>query len=81
MTISKMLVALAIVATMSTASAQSFHPSAAGKETTTRPWTAPVGHRQPHTSDIPTTTLGLQDFVDPEDAYVDRKISGICRGC
>lgn len=81
MTISKMMVALAIVATMSAATAQSFHPSAAGKETTTRPWTAPVGHRQPHASDLPATTLGPQDYVDPEDAYIDRKIAGICRGC
>jgi hypothetical protein len=81
MTISKMMVALAIVATMSAATAQSFHPSAAGRETTTRPWTAPVGHRQPHASDLPATTLGSQDYVDPEDAYIDRKIAGICRGC
>lgn len=78
---SKMLVAIAIISTMSTASAQSFHPSAPGKETTTRPWTAPVGHRQPHASDIPATILGSHDFVDPEDASIDRKISGICRGC
>lgn len=78
---SKMLVAIAIVSTMGAASAQSFHPSATGKETTTRPWSAPVGHRQPHASDIPTTSLGSQDFVDPEDASIDRKIAGICRGC
>lgn len=35
----------------------------------------------PHVSDIPATTMGPQDFLDQEDANVDRKISGICRGC
>ncbi|QAU49977.1 hypothetical protein [Bradyrhizobium guangzhouense] len=78
---SKLLVALALLSTMGTVSAQSFHPSAIGKETTTRPWTAPVGHRQPHLSDVPATTMGPQDILDQEDAIIDRKISGICRGC
>jgi hypothetical protein len=78
---SKMLVVVAIVSTVGTVSAQSFHPSAPGKETTTRPWTAPVGHRQPHASDVPATIPGSQYVLDQEDAVVDRKISGICRGC
>ncbi|MDN5000566.1 hypothetical protein ACFQZO_06700 [Bradyrhizobium sp. GCM10027634] len=78
---SKLLVVFALVATIGAASAQSFHPSAAGKETTTKPWTAPVGHRQPHAADVPPTTMGPQDFLDQEDAMIDRKISGICRGC
>jgi hypothetical protein len=78
---SKMFVVVAIVSAMGAASAQPFHPSLPGKETTTRPWTAPVGHRQPHSSDAPTTTLGSQDVLDQEDANVDRKINGICRGC
>ena len=78
---SRMLVVVAIVSAMGAASAQSFHPSAAGKETATRPWTAPVGHRQPHASDVPATSTGALDFLDSEDANVDRKISGICRGC
>jgi hypothetical protein len=59
--------------------AQSFHPSMAGKEMTTRPWTAPVGHRQPHANDVPASAS--QSWLDQEDANVDRKISGICRGC
>ncbi|MET4802236.1 hypothetical protein [Bradyrhizobium sp. LB11.1] len=78
---SKLLVALALVSTIDAASAQSFHPSVAGRETTTRPWTAPIGHRQPHAADVPATTTGMQDLRDQEDASVDRKISGICRGC
>jgi hypothetical protein len=77
----KLLIALALVSTIGAVSAQSFHPSVAGKETTTKPWTAPVGHRQPHAADIPATAMGPLDFLDREDANVDRKIAGICRGC
>jgi len=79
--ITKLLAALALLSTMGAVSAQSFQPSAIGKETTTRPWTAPVGHRQPHLSDVRTTTTGPQDVLDQEDAIIDRKIAGICRGC
>jgi hypothetical protein len=61
--------------------APSFRPSAAGKETTTRPWSAPVGHRQPRSADAPASTSASQYVVDQEDANVDRKISGVCRGC
>jgi hypothetical protein len=80
MVTSRTLATLAIALTMGAVSAQPFHPSLPGKETTTRPWTAPVGHRQPHVSDIPTASSGLS-LLDREDALVDRKISGICRGC
>jgi hypothetical protein len=78
---SKPLVVLALISTIGAVSAQSFHPSVPGKETTTKPWTAPVGHRQPRAADAPATTMGTQDFLDQEDADVDRKINGICRGC
>ncbi|MBC9883089.1 hypothetical protein G8O24_38005 [Bradyrhizobium sp. INPA01-394B] len=78
---SKLLAVLALVSTMGAASAQSFYPAPAGKETTTKPWTAPVGHRQPHASDIPATATGSQDVLDREDTMIDRKIGGICRGC
>lgn len=54
---------------------------AAGRETTTRPWLAPVGHRQPRTADIPASPSPSQQTLDQEDAYVDRKISNVCRGC
>jgi len=63
------------------ASAPSFRPSMAGKETTTRPWSAPVGHRQPRAADVPTSTSVSQYVLGQEDANVDRKISGVCRGC
>jgi hypothetical protein len=61
--------------------ATSFRPSMAGKETTTRPWSAPVGHRQPRAADVPTSTSVSQYVLDQEDANVDRKIRGVCRGC
>jgi hypothetical protein len=52
---------------------------AAGHETATKPWSAPVGHRQPRAADIPASAS--QQTLDQEDAMVDRKISNICRGC
>ncbi|WMT72937.1 hypothetical protein [Bradyrhizobium sp. Ash2021] len=54
---------------------------AAGRETTTKPWLAPVGHRQPRVADIPASSSPSQQSLDQEDAYVDRKISNVCRGC
>jgi hypothetical protein len=53
----------------------------AANETATRPWSAPTGHRQPHAADIPTGISASQQIIDQEDANVDRKIRGICRGC
>jgi hypothetical protein len=49
-----------------------------GSETTTKPWSAPTGHRQPRAIDVPASKL---QTLDQEDADVDRKISGVCRGC
>jgi hypothetical protein len=54
-------------------------PVLAAGETTTRPWSAPVGHRQPRTADIPAGA-SLQT-LDQEDVNVDRKIKNVCRGC
>ncbi len=54
-------------------------PVLAAGETTTRPWSAPVGHRQPRTADIPTAASPLT--LDQEDVNVDRKIRSVCRGC
>lgn len=44
---------------------------------------APVGHRQPRVSDVPSEK-NLSDPNDPlskENAALDRKIRSICRGC
>ena len=74
-----------VVAGLGTAGAMalgpSFHPSKPGSETSTRPWSAPVGHRQPHLADVPVSTAVSQEILDPEDANVDRKIRDVCRGC
>jgi len=56
-------------------------PALASGETATRPWSAPVGHRQPRAVDVPTSTAASQQTLDQEDADVDRKISNVCRGC
>jgi hypothetical protein len=54
---------------------------AAGHETATKPRSAPVGYRQPRAADIPASPSLSRQTLDQEDAYVDRKISNICRGC
>jgi hypothetical protein len=41
---------------------------------------APVGHRQPHSSDVPLENSSDIEHVGAEDAAVDRKLN-ICRGC
>jgi hypothetical protein len=44
---------------------------------------APVGHRQPRVSDVPSDK-NLSDPNDPlskENRDLDRKIKSICRGC
>ena len=51
----------------------------AAGETATRPWSAPVGHRQPRAVDIPPSVS--PQVLDQEDIDVDRKIRGVCRGC
>ncbi|MCP3399719.1 MULTISPECIES: hypothetical protein [unclassified Bradyrhizobium] len=44
---------------------------------------APIGHRQPRASDVPSEK-NLSDPNNPvnkEDALLDKKIKSICRGC
>jgi len=44
---------------------------------------APIGHRQPRASDVPSEK-NLSDPNNPvnkEDALLDKKIRSICRGC
>ncbi len=53
----------------------------ASNETATKPWSAPTGHRQPRAADLPASLSAGQQNLDPEDAEVDRKIRGVCRGC
>jgi hypothetical protein len=63
------------------APAPSARPLPAGCETTTRPWSAPVGHRQPQVADVPSSPSPSEQTLDQEDANVDRVVRGICRGC
>ena len=44
---------------------------------------APIGHRQPRPSDIPSESRDAAnpEGVDPADAALKRKIKSICRGC
>ena len=44
-------------------------------------WPAPIGHRQPRVADVPVSTSKDSFNFAQEDVNVDRKISGICRGC
>ena len=48
----------------------------------TRP-DAPVGHRQPRASALPSqdNLSDPKDAISREDAALDRKIKSICRGC
>ena len=57
------------------------HPWKGGNERATRPWSAPIGHHQPRAADVSASTSAPPPTLDEEDADVDRKISGICRGC
>ena len=54
---------------------------ARGKETATRPWSAPVGHHQPRAADVPVPPAALQQMIEDEDARIDRIVRSICRGC
>jgi hypothetical protein len=72
----------AVMATPVLAQAMVQEPRAyASNETATRPWSAPLGHRQPRAVDIPASISASQQIIDQEDANVDRKIKGVCRGC
>ena len=59
----------------------SFHPSKPGSETSTRPWSAPVGHHQPRLAEVPASASSFEEFFEDEDARVDRIVRNICRGC
>jgi hypothetical protein len=56
-------------------------PSATGGKV--MPWPAPVGHRQPSTSEVPSekNLANPNDPANREDALLDKKIKSICRGC
>jgi hypothetical protein len=53
-----------------------------GCETSTLPWSAPVGHRQPQAADVTSSkTSSIDQEVKEENARIDQLIRGVCRGC
>jgi hypothetical protein len=48
-----------------------------GKPVTTD---APIGHRQPRASDVPSNTDDPM-HINADDAALDKQIKSICRGC
>jgi hypothetical protein len=67
----------------SSAYAKNYPVAISTRSAQTTVWPAPVGHRQPRLSDVVSSaaTPNALLSLDQEDASVDRKISGICRGC
>jgi hypothetical protein len=59
--------------TRNSAGSSSQAPSGGG------PIEAPIGHKQPRASDVPSQDSATP--MDAEDAALDRKIKSICRGC
>jgi hypothetical protein len=53
-----------------------------GRETSTLPWSAPVGHRQPQAADVTSSIpSSIDQALVQENARIDRVIQGVCRGC
>ena len=53
-----------------------------GCETSTLPWSAPVGHRQPQAIDVSSSaSSSIDQAVLEENARIDEVIKGVCRGC
>jgi uncharacterized protein YcnI len=71
----KLIMAIAFLALVDT--------SAAVAQTARSPNEAPVGHRQPRADQVPSekNLMNPNDPVNRENAELDRKIKGICRGC
>jgi hypothetical protein len=75
--------ALLILIGAPAAIAQTGNPGGSSTAVKSQPREAPVGHRQPRASDVPSEK-NLSDPNDPlskENAILDRKIKSICRGC
>ena len=53
-----------------------------GFETSTLPWSAPVGHRQPQVIDVSSSRpSSIDQAVVEENARIDEVIKGVCKGC
>ena len=79
----KMILAIALVVLMGGPDAFAQGSSTVTKNPDRSTPQAPVGHRQPRPSDLPSEK-NLSDPNDPlskENRALDRKIKSICRGC
>jgi hypothetical protein len=72
--------ALTFLISGTAAMAQTKGPPGAGGSTIPE---APVGHRQPRPDQMPSekTPKNPNDFLEKENANLERKIKSICRGC
>jgi hypothetical protein len=74
-------IALTLLSSATSAMAQNQGAGSSGAAGSTIPQ-APIGHRQPRADQVPSEKkTNLNDALDKENANVDRKIKGICRGC
>jgi len=73
---------LGIAQTVGEASAASASATVSSPLAQETPWGvgAPIGHRQPRASDVPSQSAGNFEQLSAEDARIDRKLN-ICRGC
>ena len=71
------------MASSSGAMAQGNNPGTSGATKSGGIPEAPIGHRQPRASDVPSekNLSNPNDPVNKEDALLDKKIKSICRGC
>jgi hypothetical protein len=75
-------IALALLSSATSAMAQNQGAGSSGAGSSTIPQ-APIGHRQPRTDQAPPekNLINPNDALAKENAILDRKIKGICRGC
>jgi hypothetical protein len=74
-------IALALLSGATSAMAQNQGTGSSGAGGSTVPQ-APIGHRQPRADQVPSDKkTNPNDLLEKENAILDRKIKGICRGC
>ena len=76
------LAGTSVVMAQTVDSRNSAAPSSANSDQQLLP-DAPIGHRQPRADQVPPekSLTDPNDPVNRENAALDRKIQGICRGC
>jgi hypothetical protein len=75
-------IALMVLISGTAAMAQTKGAGPSGAASSTIPQ-APIGHRQPRPDQMPSekTPTNPNDFLEKENADLERKIKSICRGC